>query len=56
MSFVFLLVGTESHGQAVPIWQMMTMTTPTMSRRFGVEIEFLSTVGTDRVLANLTKP
>ena len=52
-SFVFLLVRTESHGQVVSIWQMIPMTTPLMSRRFGVEIEFLSTVTTEQVLMSL---
>ena len=47
---VFLSAGTESHGREVSIWQMIHMTTPLMSRRFGVEIEFLSTVSTDQVM------
>jgi hypothetical protein len=52
-AFVFLLAGTESHGQGVSIWQMIPMTTPLMSRRFGVEIEFLSTVSADQVMNSL---
>ena len=53
MSFVFISSGTERHGLTVLIWQMMTMTTPTMSRRFGVEIEFLSTITISQVLDSL---
>ncbi len=51
--FVFFPVRTKSHGQVVSIWQMIPMTTPLMSRRFGVEIEFLSTVTIERVLNHL---
>jgi hypothetical protein len=44
---------TKSHGQVVLIWQILPMTTPLMPRRFGVEIEFLSTVTIERVLMSL---
>jgi hypothetical protein len=51
--FVFFPVRTKSHGQVVLIWQMITMTTPLMSRRFGVEIEFLSTITTEQAVMSL---
>ena len=34
-------------------WQILPMTTPTMDRRFGVEIEFLSTITVDAALMSL---
>ena len=44
MNYVFILITPLSHGREVAPWQILTMTAPTMSRRFGVEIEFLSTI------------
>ena len=41
---VFFHLTPLSHGREVALWQILTMTTQTMSRRFGVEIEFLSTI------------
>ena len=35
------------------LWQILTMTTPTMSRRFGVEIEFLSTITKEQAVMSL---
>ena len=53
MRFTYFWVRTKSHGQVVLIRQMMMMTTPTMSRRFGVEIEFLSTVTIQQAVMSL---
>ena len=52
--FVFMLVRKKSHRQVVLIWQMIAMTTSTMSRRFGVEIEFLSTITAQQAITSLT--
>ena len=52
-NYVFFLLTPLSHGREVAPWQILPMTTPTMSRRFGVEIEFLSTITTDQALASL---
>jgi hypothetical protein len=37
----------------VSIWQMIDMTTPLMSRRFGVEIGFLATITQEQAVASL---
>ena len=43
----------KSHGREAPTWQILTMTTPTMDRRFGVEIEFLSSITIEAILRHL---
>ena len=53
MNYVFILITPLSHGREVAPWQILTMTTPTMSRRFGVEIEFLSTITVEQAVMSL---
>jgi hypothetical protein len=43
---VFFPLTALSHGREVAPWQILPMTTPTMSRRFGVEIEVRHHSGT----------
>ena len=50
---VFFPLTSLSHRREVAPWQILTMTTPTMSRRFGVEIEFLSTITTQQAVTSL---